>query len=33
VHAQGLLVPVAGRISLVREDGEPAHFLLEVESA
>jgi hypothetical protein len=30
VHAQGLLVPVAGRIKLVKEDGEPDHFLLEV---
>jgi PAS domain S-box-containing protein len=29
VHAQGLLVPVVGRISLVREDGEPSHLLLE----
>jgi PAS domain S-box-containing protein len=31
VHAQGLAVPVNGRISLVREDGEPSHFLLEVD--
>ena len=30
VHAQGLLVPVAGSIELVEEDGEPDHFLLEV---
>jgi PAS domain S-box-containing protein len=30
VHAQGLLVPVAGRISFVREGGEPDHFLLVV---
>jgi hypothetical protein len=30
VHAQGLLVPVAGRIKIVRDDGEPDHFLLEV---
>jgi hypothetical protein len=30
VHAQGLLVPVAGRISLVRDGKEPDHFLLEV---
>jgi len=30
VHAQGLLVPVAGNIKLVKEDGEPDHFLLEV---
>jgi PAS domain S-box-containing protein len=29
VHAQGLLVPVVGTLTLVREDGEPAHFLLE----
>ena len=29
VHAQGLLVPVVGSIRLVREDGEPRHFLLE----
>jgi hypothetical protein len=29
VHAQGLLVPVVGKLSLVREGGEPAHFLLE----
>jgi PAS domain S-box-containing protein len=33
VHAQGLLVPVVGRISLVRENDEPSHFLLEVEGA
>jgi len=32
VHAQGLLVPVAGTIKLVKEDGEPDHFLLEVIS-
>ena len=32
VHAQGLLVPVAGKISLVRENEEPDHFLLEVTS-
>jgi PAS domain S-box-containing protein len=31
VHAQGLAVPVNGRISLVREDGEPSHYLLEVD--
>ena len=30
VHAQGLLVPVAGRIKLVKEGDEPDHFLLEV---
>jgi PAS domain S-box-containing protein len=29
VHAQGLLVPVVGSITLVREGGEPSHFLLE----
>ena len=29
VHAQGLLVPIVGKLSLVREDGEPDHFLLE----
>jgi PAS domain S-box-containing protein len=29
VHAQGLLVPVVGTLTLVRENGEPAHFLLE----
>jgi len=33
VHAQGLLVPVNGRISLVREGDEPRHFLLEAASA
>ncbi len=32
VHAQGLLVPVAGRIKLVKEGDEPDHFLLEVSS-
>jgi PAS domain S-box-containing protein len=31
VHAQGLLVPVAGRIKLVKEGDEPDHFLLEVD--
>jgi hypothetical protein len=31
VHAQGLLVPIAGTLSLSRDDsGEPEHFLLEV---
>jgi PAS domain S-box-containing protein len=30
VHAQGLLVPVAGQIRLVRDGEEPDHFLLEV---
>ena len=29
VHAQGLLVPIVGTLSLVREDGEPDHFLLQ----
>ena len=29
VHAQGLLVPIVGKLSLVREGGEPDHFLLE----
>ena len=29
VHAQGLLVPVVGSLTLVRENGEPSHFLLE----
>lgn len=33
-HAQGLLVPVAGTISLVRdEDGVPEHFVLSVGPA
>ena len=33
VHAQGLLVPVAGALSLERdEDGEPSHFLLSVQA-
>jgi PAS domain S-box-containing protein len=31
VHAQGLLVPIAGKLSLVRDDsGEPDHYLLQV---
>jgi PAS domain S-box-containing protein len=30
VHAQGLLVPVAGTLKLVKEGEEPDHFLLEV---
>jgi hypothetical protein len=30
VHAQGLLVPVVGKLSLVREGGEPDHFLLQI---
>jgi PAS domain S-box-containing protein len=29
VHAQGLLVPVVGTLTLVRENGEPSHFVLE----
>ena len=29
VHAQGLLVPIVGKLSLVREGDEPNHFLLE----
>ncbi len=28
VHAQGLLVPLEGRITLERENGEPSHFLI-----
>ena len=32
VHAQGLLVPVVGKLSLVRENGEPSHFLLETSA-
>jgi PAS domain S-box-containing protein len=32
VHAQGLLVPVIGTISLVKADGEPDHFLLAAGS-
>ena len=31
VHAQGLLVPVVGTITLVRVDDEPDHFLLAVK--
>jgi PAS domain S-box-containing protein len=30
VHAQGLLVPVVGKLSLRRTDGQPDHFLLEL---
>jgi hypothetical protein len=30
VHAQGLLVPIVGTLSIVREGGEPNHFLLRV---
>jgi PAS domain S-box-containing protein len=29
VHAQGLLVPIVGKLSLVPEGDAPAHFLLE----
>jgi PAS domain S-box-containing protein len=29
VHAQGLLVPIVGTLALVREGGEPDHFLLQ----
>jgi PAS domain S-box-containing protein len=33
VHAQGLLVPVVGTLSLERgEDGEPGHFLLSAQA-
>ena len=32
VHAQGLLVPVVGSLALVRESGEPSHFLLELRA-
>ena len=33
VHAQGLQVPVSGRLRLVRdEDGAPDHLLLEVKA-
>jgi PAS domain S-box-containing protein len=33
VHAQGLQVPVAGRLRLVRDDdGDPDHLLLEVKA-
>ena len=31
VHAQGLLVPLAGAITLVEQEGSPDHFLLDVE--
>jgi PAS domain S-box-containing protein len=30
VHAQGLLVPLAGTITLVEQNGSPDHFLLDV---
>jgi PAS domain S-box-containing protein len=33
VHAQGLLVPMNGKVSIVRENGEATHFLLEVAPA
>jgi PAS domain S-box-containing protein len=32
VHAQGLLVPVVGTLTLVHENGEPSHFLLETSA-
>ena len=33
VHAQGLQVPVAGRLRLVRDDdGDPDHLVLEVKA-
>ncbi|HKP20970.1 MAG TPA: PAS domain S-box protein, partial [Thermoleophilaceae bacterium] len=32
VHAQGLLVPVVGTLTLVRDNGEPSHFLLETSA-
>ena len=32
VHAQGLLVPVTGTISLVKVDGEPDHFYFAAKS-
>jgi PAS domain S-box-containing protein len=32
VHAQGLLVPVVGTISLVKSGAEPDHFLLTTKS-
>ena len=32
VHAQGLLVPVVGRLSLVRDQDEPSHFVLEASA-
>ena len=28
----GLLVPVVGTLTLVRENGEPSHFLLETSA-
>jgi PAS domain S-box-containing protein len=32
VHAQGLLVPLTGTITLVEEAGKPDHFLLSVDA-
>jgi hypothetical protein len=32
VHAQGLLVPVIGTITLVKSGDEPDHFLLAARS-
>jgi len=32
VHAQGLLVPLTGSITLVEEGGKPEHFLLSVDA-
>ncbi len=32
VHAQGLLVPLAGSITLAKRDGSPDHFLLDVNA-
>ncbi|MDQ5833155.1 MAG: PAS domain S-box protein, partial [Actinomycetota bacterium] len=32
VHAQGLLVPLAGTITLVKREGNPDHFLLDVQA-
>jgi PAS domain S-box-containing protein len=32
LHAQGLMVPLAGTITLVAEDGNPGHFLLAVDA-
>jgi hypothetical protein len=29
VHAQGLLVPIVGKLTLVRDGDEPDYFLLE----
>ena len=32
VHAQGLLVPVVGTITMVKSGAEPDHFLLAAKS-